>query len=182
MIEYFVVFDESKVFESIWDDCCDKLDKASITTFNDIHEHVWKHTVKACKDLLYKLYNKSFTYADINIKCFTDARNINIHVTALYNAMHQCYNSLVSSLPDPKQWIPQAVKNITVYLNFAKYSMQANSDTAQINAIQLCLKMKDLLRLTGDFSVVHNLNIQVCICYETFIRNAGRYQQLLKLI
>ena len=169
MIEHFVVFDKSKIFESIWDDFCSKLDETSITTFSDIHEHVWNHTIIACKDLLHKLYNKSFTYSDINIKCFADVKNINTHVTALYNAMHQCYDSLVSLLPDPKQWISQAVKNITMYLDFARYSMQANSDTVQINAVQLCLKMKELLKLKGDFSIVNNLNIQVCICYEIFI-------------
>ena len=164
MMEYLVVFDNSKVFESIWDNTCSKLDEESITTFNDIHEHVWNHTIVTCKDLLYKLYNKSFTYTDINFKCFTNARNINIHVAALYNAMHQCYgDSLVSLLPDPKQWMPRAVKYITMYLDFAKYS----SDTVQINAVQLCLKMKDLLKLKGNFSVVNSLNIQVCICYET---------------
>ena len=162
MIEYFIVFDKSKVFESIWDDFCDKVDKTSITTYTDIHEHVWNHTITACKGWLHKLCNKSFTYSDIDIKCFADMRNINTHVTTLYNAMHQCYNSLVSSLPDPKHWIPQAVMNITMFLDFARYSVQANSDTVQTNAVQLCLKMKELLRLKGDFSVVNNL-IQVCI-------------------
>ena len=164
MIEYFIVFDKSKIFESIWDNFCDKVDKTSITTFNDIHEHVWNHTITACAGLLYKLCNKSFTYSDIDIKCFADTRNVNTHVNTLYNVMHQCYNSHVSSLPDPKNWIPQAVTNITMFLDFARYSIQANSSTMQINAVQLCLKMKELLRLKGDFSVVNNL-IQVCTYY-----------------
>ena len=155
MIEYFIVFDKSKLFESIWDDFCDKLDKTSVTTFGDIHEHVWNHTIIACKDLLHKLYNKSFTYSDVNIKCFDDVRNINTHLTALYHAMDQCYSSLVSSLPDPKHWIPHAVKNITMYLDFVK------CNTVQTNAVQLCLKMKELLKLKGDFSIVNNLNVQV---------------------
>ena len=168
MIEYFIVFDKSKVFESVWDDLCDKLDKTSITSVTDVHKHVWNHTITACKDLLYKLCNKSFTYSDISIKCFANTRNIGTHVTTLYNAMHQCYNSLVSSLPDPKHWIPQAVTNITMYLDFARYSVQGNSNAVQINAVQLCLKMKELLRLNGDFSIVNNLNIQVCVCCNMF--------------
>ena len=164
MIEFFIVFDKSKVFVSIWDDFCGKVDKTSITTFNDIHAHVWNPTITACASLLHKLYNKSFIYSDIDIKCFADARNINNHVTALYNTMHQCYNSLVSSLPYPKHWITQAVKNVTMYLDFARYSVQANSETVQINAVQLCLKMKELLRLKGDFSIVNTLNIPVRVC------------------
>ena len=170
MIEYFIVFDKSKVFVSIWDDLCDKVDKTSITTFNDIHEHVWNHTIAACKDLLHKLYNKSFNYSDI--KCFADEKNVYIYVTTLYKALQQCSVSFVSSLPDLKQYTSHAVRNVKAYLEFAKYSMQANSSTVRINAVQLCLKMKEMLRLKGNFSVVNDLNIQVCM-YVNF--NAYTY-------
>ena len=165
MIEYFIVFDRSEIFISIWDDFCEKIDKASIITFDDIHEHVWKHTIAKCKELLHKLVNKSFTYSDIDIKCFGEAKKINSYVTNLYHAIRWCYPVLVSSLPDPKQWIPEAAKNITMYLDFARDSVQANNSTVQTHAVHLCLQMKDLLRLKGDFSVVNNLNTQVCICY-----------------
>ena len=162
MIEYFIFFEKSKIFESIWDVFCSKLDTTSIATFSDIHEHVWKHTITKCKELLLKFYKNSFTYSDIDIKCFNERRNINAHVTTLYNAMHHCFNLLVSSLPNPMQWIPQAVKSITMYLDFVRH-MQTNKSTMQINAAQLCLQMKDVLRLKGDFSSVNNLNTQVCI-------------------
>lgn len=167
MIEHFIAFDKGKLFESIWDECCDKLDKTSVTTFNDIYEHVWNETITDCKDLLHKLYKKSFTHSDI--ERFTDLKDINFHVTVLYSAMYHCYHSLVSSLPDPKEWIPQAVKKITMYLDFTKYSMQANSKTEQVNAVQLCLKLKELLRLKGNFSVVNILSDQVSICCKALI-------------
>ena len=166
MIKYFIVLEKSKLFESIWDNICSKLDKTSITTFSDIHEHVWNPTILRCKELLYKFYNKSFTYSDIDIKCFVEMKSINnhvinTHVTILNNVMHQCYCSLVSSLPDPKQWVPKAVENLAMYLDFGRYLMQANSNTFQVNAVHLCLKMKELLKLRGDFSAVIHLNIQV---------------------
>ena len=169
MIEYFSMFDHSKLFESIWDDTCGRLDEASITTFDDIHEHVWNHTLAKCKELLHKFYNKSFTYSDIDIKCFAEMRSINNHITTLYNAMYHYNFSLISSFPDPKQWIPQAVKNITMYLEFARHFVQSNNSSVQFNAVQLCLKMKELLRLKGDFSIVDNLNIQVCIYVIRFV-------------
>ena len=159
MTEYFIVFDKSNLFESIWDEFCDKLDKTSIRTFYDIYEHVWNQTIACCKDLLYKLYTKSFTHSDI--ERFVKLRNISFHVTTLYSAMQQSNHALVS-LPDPKTWVTQAAKNVTMYLDFAKYFMQADSKTVQVNAIQLCLKLKELLRLKGNFSVVNNLHSQVC--------------------
>ena len=162
MMEHFIAFDNSKLFESIWDEICGKLDEESINSFTDIYEHAWKPTIEGCKDLLYKLRNKTFAYPDI--KCFTDRRNVNVQVTALYNAMHKCYPSEVSSLSDPKQWIPIAVKNINMYLDFTSYSMKANSNSIQVNGVELCLKLKKLLKLKGDFSVVNNLNNQVCVC------------------
>ena len=164
MREYFIFFDGSEIFISIWDEFCGKIDTTSITTFDDIYKHVWSHTVTKCKELLHKFSNKSFTYSDIDIKCFGEAKQINTHVNNLYHAMHQCYSSLVSSLPDPKRWIPEAAKNIKMYLDFARDSVQANNSTVQTHAVQLCLQMKDLLRVKGDFSVVNNLSTQVCIC------------------
>ena len=83
--------------------------------------------------------------------------------------MHHYNFSLISSLPDTKQWIPQAVKNITMYLEFARHFVQSNNSSVQFNAVQLCLKMKELLRLKGDFSIVDNLNIQVCIYVIRFV-------------
>ena len=158
MLEHFIVFEKSKIFQSIWSNFCDKVDEASIATFVDIYEHVWKYTIEACKNLLHKLYNKSFTYSDI--ECFADERSLYTHVDALYNAMRQCCIDFLSSLPDYKS---QAVKNVRLYLEFARCSVQANSNTVQINAVQLCLKMKKLLRLNGNFSVVDDVNIQVSI-------------------
>ena len=160
MVEHFIDFDNSQLFESIWNEICDKLDEESISTFTDIYEHAWKPTIEGCKNLLYKLRNKTFTYSDI--KCFTDRRIINSQMTALYNAMYKCYDSQVSSLSDTKQWIPLAVRNVTMYLDFTRYSMKASSNTMQVNAVGLCLKLKELLKLKGDFSVIDNLNNQVC--------------------
>lgn len=161
MIKHFLVFNKSKLFESVWNEICDKLDKTSIATFNNIYEHVWNQTIMGCKDLLHKLYNKSFTHLDI--ERFANVRNITVHLTVLYDVMLQCYYPLVSSLSDPKRWIPQAAQKITMYLDFTMYSMQANSNTVLLNAVQLCFKLKELLRLKGNFSVVDNLNSQVCM-------------------
>ena len=168
MLQHFVVFDKSKLFESVWNEICDKLDKTNITTFSDIYEHVWNETITSCRDLLYKLYKKSFNYSDI--ECFTDAKDINSRITAMYNAMNHCYRSLVSTLPEPKYWVPQTVKSITKYLDFiTKHCKAANSNTVQVSPMQLCLKLKDLLRLKGNFSVVNTLNSQVC-SYEIIVR------------
>ena len=161
MIKYFIEFDKSKLFESIWNEVCGQLDKTNITTFSDVYEHVWKETITGCKDLLNKLHKKSFTHPDI--ECFTDLRDIHLHITTLYGAMGRCYHSHVSSLPNPKQWIPQAAKNVTLYLDYTRYSKQVSSNAMQVNAVQLCLKLKALLKLKGNFSVLNNLNRQVCI-------------------
>ena len=162
MLEHFVVFDKIKPFESIWNEICDKLDITNITTFIDIYEHVWKEAIKGCRDLLYRLYKKSFTYSDIEY--FTDVSNSGNPITSLYNAMRHCYHSHISSLPDPKYWVTQTVKNMTKYLAFtAKHLMSINSNTIQINSMQRCLELKDLLRLKGNFSVVNTLNSQVCM-------------------
>jgi len=161
MIEYFIVFGsdyQNQLFDLIWKEkesqFCIAVNASDIT-FNDIHQKVWKPTIKSCKDLLHKLSNKSFTYSDI--KDFTCIRNINIHINALYNAMHKCYSSYVSSLPEPKYWVQQAVKYIALYLDFA-------NNTGQVNAAKLCLDLKAILKLKGDFSVVHNLESEVSSC------------------
>ena len=161
MIEHFIVFDNSELFESIWNGCCEKFDTTNVTTFSDIYEHVWKPTITGCKDLLHKLYNKSFTYSDIDVKCLSDVRNNNFHLTKLYSAMYQCYRSQISSLSDPKYWVPQAASSINMYREFARCSKDPNSNNAQISAVQLCMKLKELLRLKGNFSVVNDLSSQV---------------------
>ena len=167
MIKHFDEFDKSKLFESIWNGVCAKLDTTSITTFGDVYEHVWKETINGCQNLLDKLHKNSFTHLDI--ERFTDVRQIEMHVTTLYGAMGRCYHPLVSSLPNPKQWIPQAAKDVTLYLEYTRNSNQASSSTMQVNAVQLCLKLKELLKLKGNFSVLHNLNSQVCICCKVVL-------------
>lgn len=159
MIEHFILFNDCQPFEFIWNGFSHKLNKASIT-FTDIYEEVWKPTIASCKDLLHNLCKKSFTFSDI--ECFvTNVKNIEFHVTTLYNAMYQCDFTFVSSLSNSKQWIPQAVKNIAMYLDFAKYAIQVKSNTVKVTAVEMCLNLKKLLRLKGDFSVVNNLDGQV---------------------
>lgn len=157
MIEHFILFDKSKLFELIWEEkrsqFCNK-SNATEVTFHIIQEQVWNPAIESCKKLLYKLYDKSFTYSDI--KCLGNVGDINHHVVALYNIMHQCYTNSVSSLPESTEWVQQTVKSVKLYLDFA-------SSTKKVNGAMLCLKLKDLLRLKGDFSVVENLVIQVSI-------------------
>lgn len=167
MMEHFIVFNNSKLFEFIWDKFSDRLDKTGIT-FSDIYRNLWNPVITCCKDLLYKVYHKSFTYSDIE-PFAADVENVNIQLTALHDAMCQCYSSLVSSLPDSTKWLPQAVKNVTMYLDFAKCAMQANRNTTQVDLVQLCLKLKELLRLKGDFLAVNHLDDQVSICCKVNI-------------
>ena len=154
MIEYFIVFGnqfKSQLFELIWQEkknqFCAEHDVTGIT-FKDVYAKVWTPTITSCKDLLHKLHDTSFTYSDI--KNFAGITYINNEVIALYNAMHQCFYPLISSLQEPKHWVPQAVKNIKRYVAFA-------SHTEPVTVVQLCLNFKNILRLKGEFSAVNDL-------------------------
>lgn len=161
MIEYFIVFDKSKLFVYIWDEYCGKLDKTNVT-FNDIYHKAWKPTIASCKDLLDKLCNESFTYSDI--KCFNGMKAIQFHVTTLLKAMQKYDGSSIPSLPE-NQWISRAVENIPKHLDFVNSSVQ-------VDAVKLCLHMKKLLSLQGDFSDMNYLakHISVRLSSHTVVR------------
>ena len=164
MVEHFNVFGsqyKNQLFEVIWEkkinEFCAKLDNAAVN-FDAIYTQVWKPTISSCKELLHKLYNEMFIFSDI--KDFAHISNIISHVANLYNAMATCYSSSVSLLPEPIHWVSQAEENVKLYLQFTKNIDQLDfaSDNNHLNVAKLCLNLKELLKLKGDFSVVYNLN------------------------
>ena len=169
MMEHFTVFGEqynSQVFECIWENkrsqYCAKFDTTSIT-FNDIYIQVMKPTLSNCLDLLHKLHNTSFTFSDI--KDFAHISNIADHLSTLYEAMNQCYSF---SLPEPAHWVPQTEKDVKLYLEFFKITEQLDfaNDVEQVNVAKLCLNLKVLLRVNGDFSIVNDLDAHVSSIYN----------------
>ena len=156
--------DLNKIFEYCWNQQAINIQDDTDVSFDSIYILVWKKTIEQCQQVLLELKNRSVTLKETETLCqlFTAKGQIvipnenpgqcqiecfSLQLTALCEAMHQCYPSLFPLLTE---WIPDTISYIALYnevVNNAKCT----------EAATVILKVKKSLKLKGDFQIVESL-------------------------
>ena len=166
--------DFNRVFEYCWNQqiILSSIKDDKDVSFNSVYNLVWKKTIDQCQQILLKLKNKSatlketetiyqlFTPEDKTITRNENARQCQIEyfslqLTALCEAMHQCYPSSKELFPLPNEWIPNTVTYIALYDEIV-------NDAKCTEAATVISKVKISLKLKGDFKIIENLANRVC--------------------
>ena len=139
------------LFESCWRAQCKRY--SNLSTFKDVHELVCMRVLDECKEILCSLERKTMTLENVD-KYFrkfqeTDLEN---NLTKLCQGIRRCFPDI--ELLPAKQWVPSVVVHIQEYKRINNY----------MNAATIVLKLKESMKLIGDFTVIDTLAQQVvCI-------------------
>ena len=142
--------DFNRVFEYCWHHQMQQTPttKGQDVSYNSVFNTVWKPTIKQCQSLLSKLKDKTVTLKEAEI--LYQIYNLCSQLSDLCKAMHQCYPELNKSLPLPDNWVSQTVAHIALYHEFAN-NPKCNE------AASVILKVKESLKLEGDFKIIEHL-------------------------
>lgn len=140
----------NKVFEYCWDQ---EIELSAITTIKDVsydsvHEKVWKPTIARSQLLLSQLKNKTVMLKEIEYLYQID--NFPSQISALCNAMHQCYPKSNEAVFPPHEWVPQTVGHIALYHEVA-------NNPKCTEATNVILKVQASMKLQGDFKIIEDL-------------------------
>ena len=163
--------DVNKIFEYYWDQQKSNLIKDEGVSFDSIYCMVWKKTIEQCQQLLINIKDKSSTLAEVETlsQLFINENktaasentkqcqkyNLSLQLIALCEGMHQCYPNSKKLFPSPHEWIPECVDYIALYLEIV-------DDSKSTEAANVILKVKESLKLKGDFGIIKNLANCVC--------------------
>ena len=126
-------------------------------SFDSVFNKVWMPTIAKCQSLLCELKNKTITLNECEV--LYSKGNFLLQLSALGNAMHQCYPDCKKSVPPSDQWASQTVHHIALYLDEI-----VNNSSKCTEAAGVILKVKESLKLEGDFQIIEDLAKNVCTC------------------
>ena len=118
-------------------------------SFDSVFIKVWKPTIAECQSLLCKLKNKTITLNECEV-LYTKGSFLP-QLSALCNAMHQCYPDCKDLFPPPDKWVSQTVQHIALYHD----EIVSNSSKCTV-AAGVILKVKESLKLDGDFQIIEH--------------------------
>lgn len=171
MIQNFIIFGQyngglNKIFEYCWDQqvILSGIKHNTDVSFNSVYNLVWKKTIVQCKLLLSKLNDKSVTLKEVEnlyhlfickdktsngneMQCLL--KSLSPQLSALCNAIHQCYPSSTESFLLSNEWIPQMVEHIAYY-------HEVVNDSKCIEAAVVIMKVKKSLKLEKEFKIVED--------------------------
>ena len=156
MVDNFIVCGKhtngttNEVFKYCWNQQIKLSDISTVkdVSFNSVFIKVWKPTISHCQSLLCNLKGKTVTLDEVEKLYQID--NFSLHVSALCNAMHQCYPEFKECPIPPHEWVPLTVAHIALYLEIA-------NNQKCIDAAELILKVQTKLKLEGDFKIIEDL-------------------------
>jgi len=153
MLEMFIIIGQNEFFDHLWKQAKENLDASGDISFTDIFENVWKPTILNCQSLLSKIHKKSITVEEIRV--YESIQDIGKQILALYSGMQKCFPDSISFTKSnpPNKWIKEVNDHITLF-------HKAYSEVHK-NGLEYCLSLKNSQSLTGDFSMIQELNDQV---------------------
>ena len=126
--------------------------KTKLESFVAVYEELCMPVLGECKEILVSLQKSSMTLETVE-KYF-----LKFELKDLENDLNRLCHGMKESFPEDKQilpakkWVSAAVKVIQEYKNISGY----------MNAAKVVLRLKQSMKLTGDFSVIKTLAQQVC--------------------
>ena len=140
----------SEIFHKFWQE---KLVQFPVLNFKDVHSGVWDKALNSCTKLLSDLKSGNMTLADIDHH-FRDVYLYRCDKLRqdLIN-LHHGLNS-VKPMDENSSWITDIVVRIGQYWDLCGYR----------EAAEAFLKIRNTLKLTGDFAIVERVASKVCDC------------------
>ena len=157
---YIISFDySSDIFNRIWQERVDALYKTVVQiSFNDVDVSLWRPALQSCISLLAKLNAGDMTLLDIDhqFKLIYFKKRDQLEQD-LINLQHGV-NAIKHASSD-SNWIRKVVVNIGQYWDLCEYR----------EAAEAFIKIRDTLKLTGDFAIVERVASKVLIAAFNFM-------------
>ena len=155
MLDNFICIAETnanKVFDRVWHKV---ISEASDTlSMSDIISKLFEPTITECHVLLLSLRQRTMTLAvvdDVFHQFHNEKGSARENMVNLFKGLKNCDPS-IGELEQAEQEISRAMDIIEDYWSLCTYS----------HAARVCLHLKDILQLKGNFDAVHVLASQVC--------------------
>ena len=139
------------IFSAIWQKKVNELADCSTLTIEDINYKLWKPAIGECNKLLTALQQRTIKLSEVDNHFSQYQSHMDIAVynlTRLCKALREIRKCVYN-----ENKIKEAVSIMQQYWSLCKYS----------SAAKTCLQLKEQLELQGDFGVVKDLALQVCI-------------------
>jgi len=151
---------QNDLFETCWGQHCNLFntlwrqqhDVNDLPSFTAVYEAVCKPVIKECEKILVSLEQRSITLEEVEKRFWKfEMPELKQHLLKLCQGIRECFPTN-ESISAGKNWIPLVVDDIQVYKRISGYMNTAN----------IILKLKNSMKLDGDFSAVNTLAKQVC--------------------
>ena len=140
---------KNDIFHRIWIHTSNQAFKAnSELTISDIVTKIWNPAFEECCRLLDSLSNCSITLQEVDDRFLRFNNNISMikfHLEQLHRGVEECHNRKLP--PGCPPWIHSAVEHMQQYWTLSRYA----------KAAQTVLELRDMLNLTGDFSLMETI-------------------------
>ena len=139
---------QNDFFHRIWEHTAIRAARVSTgLTIPDIVTKIWNPAFEECCQLLDSLSNCSITLREVDERFlrFSNSSMIKFHLEQLHRGVEVCHDRR----PPPRcpPWIDSAMERMQQYWTLSRYE----------KAAQTVLKLRDELRLTGDFALMETI-------------------------
>lgn len=140
---------QSELFQQIWSAKLKEIYRAKKTlTIPEIVTEIWNPVFNECSDFIKNVESESIKLKDVDhYFCPAEEKHMRQDLASLYKAVEASNDRSVTQLPD---WIQDVVRHIQQY-----WSLRA-----QAQAADTLLKLKDSLKLTGNFEIIKKVASQ----------------------
>ena len=139
---------QNDFFHRIWEHTAIRAARASTgLTIPDIVTKIWNPAFEECCRILDSLSNCSITLREVDERflCFNNSSMIKFHLEQLHRGVEVCHGRRPPLRCPP--WIDSAVERMQQYWTLSHYAKAART----------VLKLRDKLRLTGDFALMETI-------------------------
>ena len=148
--DFMVRHYQNDFFHRIWERTAIRAARASTAglTIPDIVTRIWNPAFEECCQILDSLNNCSITLREVDDRFLRFNNNIStlkFHLEQLHKGVEVCHDRK----PPPRcpLWIDTAVERMQQYWTLSRYA----------KAAQTVLKLRDKLKLTGDFALMETI-------------------------
>ena len=166
----FDIMLKQNLFSKIWNErmktaATAKRKSGSELIIPDIKTEIWEPTFIECQTLLDSLRERTIQLSAVD-RYFKSVDQKKRMIQSLYAGVEKCMNNGVHD-HDPR-WITVAVDLMDRYLSLCELAEVAD----------IVLNLKGKLGLTGDFTLIETLSIQVCLIYTPLDHLFGHIQHI----
>ena len=147
---FFTKF-SSDLFNRFWNK---KVSSTESVSFEKVFELVWRPVFDQCVKLLDDLHSANFKLSSVD-ELFKDRYSTKTPKTLISDItnLHLAVSTTITNSTGDSKWIRSAVDRMYKYWELCSY----------YEAARAFIKIRDTLQLTGDFSLVEKVAMQVCI-------------------